>query len=170
MLRNVTVNTASFIRGALEMSHPRPAPEVRRGFLAPYLTADRRVAIAEFVADIPLDPDHPSAAALDGIAAGLDLMSHVPTLLLWGSKDKVFSDLYLHDLERRLPHADVHRYPRAGHFVSEDVDAFGAIVDWLGTLDRPEASSIRGVANVDVARHTLGARRSAGRRRLDRGR
>jgi hypothetical protein len=54
--------------------------------------------------------------------------------LLWGSNDKVFSDLYLHDLERRLPQADVHRYPRAGHFVSEDVDAVGAIVDWLGTL------------------------------------
>jgi acyl-coenzyme A synthetase/AMP-(fatty) acid ligase/pimeloyl-ACP methyl ester carboxylesterase len=134
MLQNVTVNTTSFIRGALEMSHPRPVADVRRGFLAPYLTAERRAAIAEFVADIPLDPDHPSAAALDGIAAGLDLLRDTPTLLLWGSNDKVFSDLYLHDLERRLPHADVHRYPRAGHFVSEDVDAVGAIVDWLGTL------------------------------------
>ena len=138
MLRNVTVNTASFIRGALEMSHPRPTPDVRRGFMAPYLTADRRAAIAEFVADIPLDPDHPSAAALDGIAAGLDLMGDVPALLLWGSKDKVFSDLYLHDLERRLPQSDVHRYPGAGHFVSEDVDAVGAIVDWIGSLDGRE--------------------------------
>ncbi len=139
MLQNVTVKTASFIRGALEMSHPRPVAEVRRGFLAPYLTADRRAAIAEFVADIPLDPDHPSAAALDGIAAGLGLLSDVPTLLLWGSKDKVFSDRYLHDLEHRLPHAKVHRYPGAGHFVSEDVDAVGAIVDWLGVLGRGSA-------------------------------
>lgn len=140
MLRNVTVRTTSFIRGALEMSDQRPPADVRRGFLAPYLTSARRAAIAEFVADIPLDPDHPSASTLDRIAADLELLRDVPTLLLWGAKDKVFSDLYLHDLERRLPNADVHRYPNAGHFVSEDVDAVGAIVDWLGTLDRAVAA------------------------------
>ncbi|HSH10162.1 MAG TPA: alpha/beta fold hydrolase [Ilumatobacter sp.] len=140
MLQNVTVRTTSFIRGALEMSDQRPPADVRRGFLAPYLTSARRAAIAEFVADIPLDPDHPSAATLDRIAADLELLRDVPTLLLWGAKDKVFSDLYLHDLERRLPNADVHRYPNAGHFVSEDVDAVGAIVDWLGTLDRAVAA------------------------------
>ncbi len=147
MLRNITVRTTSFIRGALEMSHPRPESGVRQGFLAPYLTANRRAAIAEFVADIPLDPDHPSAETLDAIAAGLHGLRDVPTLLLWGSKDKVFSDLYLHDLERRLPHADVHRYPKAGHFVSEDVDAVGAIVDWLSTVDRGRAD----VASGDAA-------------------
>ena len=47
-------------------------------------------------------PKHPSASALDQIAAELALLADVPSLLLWGSKDKVFSDLYLHDLERRL--------------------------------------------------------------------
>ena len=61
MLQNITVRTTSFIRGALAMSRPRPSADVQRGFLAPYLTADRRSAIAEFVADIPLDPGHPSA-------------------------------------------------------------------------------------------------------------
>ncbi|HEY5662594.1 MAG TPA: alpha/beta fold hydrolase [Ilumatobacter sp.] len=144
MLRSVTVATTAFIRGALAMSRPRPAPEVRDGFLAPYLTAERRVAIADFVADIPLDPSHPSAAALDAIAAGLDGLRDVPALLLWGANDRVFSDLYLHDLERRLPHADVHRYPSAGHFVSEDADVVGAIIDWTGTLDRPPAAPAAG--------------------------
>ena len=134
MLQNVTVRTPTFIVGALEMSRPRPSAEVRRGFLAPYRTAERRAAIAEFVQDIPLEPSHPSWPALTGIAAGLDALHDVPVLLLWGSADKVFSDLYLHDFERRLPHASVHRYPKAAHFVSEDVDAVGAIVDWLGTL------------------------------------
>lgn len=152
MLQNVTVRTTSFIRGALEMSDQRPPADVRRGFLAPYLTSARRAAIAEFVADIPLDPDHPSAATLDRIAADLDLIRDVPTLLLWGAKDKVFSDLYLHDLERRLPGADVHRYPDAGHFVSEDVDAVGAIVAWLGTLDR--------AADADAAASPVGDRAS----------
>lgn len=145
MLQNVTVRTTSFIKGALAMSRPRPSAEVQSGFLAPYLTADRRHAIAEFVADIPLDPEHPSANALDRIAADLDLLQDVPTLLLWGSKDKVFSDLYLHDLGHRLPHANVHRYPKAGHFVSEDVDAVGAIVDWLGILN--DQAAVRAVGD-----------------------
>ena len=141
LLVNVTVKSAAFIRGALAMSRPRPSPAVRSGFMAPYRTADRRVAIADFVADIPLTVDHPSASVLDEIAAGMDSLRDVPALLLWGSADKVFSDLYLHDLERRLPHADVHRYPKAAHFVSEDADAIGAIIDWIGSLDQRPAAA-----------------------------
>jgi acyl-CoA synthetase (AMP-forming)/AMP-acid ligase II/pimeloyl-ACP methyl ester carboxylesterase len=141
MLRAVTVRTDAFIRGALWMNDRSPSTEVRRGFLAPYRSADRRQAIGEFVADIPLDDDHPSAAALDQVAAGLADLADVPALLVWGSADLVFSDLYLHDLERRLPHADVHRHPNAGHFVSEDVDAFGAVVDWIGTLGHPRSTT-----------------------------
>lgn len=145
-LKNATVSSTAFIRGAIEMSHPRPSADVRAGLLAPYRSADRRTAIGEFVADIPLSPEHPSAEALDGIAAGLADLGSVPALLLWGSKDLVFSDLYLHDLERRLPHADVHRFANAGHFVSEDADAVGAIVDWLGGLGGFEAEPASPVA------------------------
>lgn len=139
LLRNVTVRTPSFVLGAVEMSRPRPPAPVRHGFLAPYDTPARREAIAEFVTDIPLEPNHPSWPALTDVAARLDDLRDTPVLLLWGAADKVFSDLYLHDLERRLPHADVHRYPKAAHFVSEDADAVGAIVDWIGTLDRSAA-------------------------------
>jgi acyl-coenzyme A synthetase/AMP-(fatty) acid ligase/pimeloyl-ACP methyl ester carboxylesterase len=156
VLQNVTVASTGFIRGAFEMSRPRPRAEVRRGFLAPYEAAERRSAIAEFVADIPLEPDHPSAPALDAIAAGLDDLSDVPALLLWGSKDKVFSDLYLHDLEARLPHADVHRYAKAAHFVSEDVDAVGAIVDWIGMLDHPSTTGIDEAARPSTLIDTHG--------------
>jgi acyl-coenzyme A synthetase/AMP-(fatty) acid ligase/pimeloyl-ACP methyl ester carboxylesterase len=139
VLSNVTVRTDTFIRGALRLSNPQPPAEVCDGFLAPYRTADRRAGIAEFVADIPLEPDHPSAATLDAIADGLGGLADVPALLVWGAADKVFSDLYLHDLECRLPHADVHRYPRASHLVSEDVDAFGTVIDWVGALRRGAA-------------------------------
>ena len=135
ILRNLTVRTPGFVTGALGLSYPPIPKAVRRGFHAPYRSADRREAIADFVADIPLEPDHPSAGALDAIADGLGELAEVPVLLVWGSQDKVFSDLYLHDLERRLPHADVHRFPKASHFVSEDVDAFGPILDWVDGLD-----------------------------------
>lgn len=131
LLHNVAVRTDTFVRGALRLSRPQPPAPVRDGFLAPYGSADRRLAIAEFVADIPLAPDHPSAPTLDGIAAGLAELADVPALLVWGAADPVFSDRYLHDLERRLPHADVHRHPGASHLVSEDVDAFAAVLAWV---------------------------------------
>ncbi len=41
-------------------------------------------------------------------------------MLLWGPRDPVFSEEYLNDLLRRIPHADVHRYARASHLVTED--------------------------------------------------
>lgn len=130
-LRNSTVNTRAFIQGAIEMSRPKLPASVRAGFHAPYRKRSQRTAIADFVADIPLDAEHESAATLDAIAADLQQLAHVPALLLWGPRDKVFSDLYLHDLEERLPHADVHRFPGAAHFVSEDADVAGAVVAWI---------------------------------------
>lgn len=135
MLRQTTVNSLTFIRGAYEMSRPRLPAAVREGFTAPYLHRDRRSAIADFVADIPLDPSHESASTLDGIAAGLADLADIPTLLLWGPRDQVFGDLYLHDLEARLPHAYVHRFPNASHFVAEDADVAGAVTAWLPTLN-----------------------------------
>ena len=147
MLKAATVYTGAFIQGAIEMSRPRlPAP-VRAGFHAPYRDRSRRSAIADFVADIPLDPDHESATALDAIAAGLAELSDVPALLLWGPRDKVFGDLYLHDLEARLPQADVHRFPKAAHFVTEDADVAGAVVAWLR---RFSAGSSGGEADTDA--------------------
>lgn len=163
VLDNVTVRTDTFVRGALRLSRPQPPADVRDGFLAPYRTADRRRAIGEFVADIPLEPEHPSAATLDSIADGLDDLADVPVLLVWGAADPVFSDLYLHDLERRLPHAEVHRHPKAAHLVSEDVDAFATVLDWVALRRVPApapaaaATAVRPSTLVD-AHADLGSR------------
>ena len=145
ILRSATVYTRAFILGAIEMSRPRPDATVRAGFHAPYRNRSRRAAIADFVADIPLDADHESANALDEIASGLAQLADIPALLLWGPRDKVFSDLYLHDLEQRLPHANVHRFPGAAHFVTEDADVAGATVAWIRLfhemVDSPDEKS-----------------------------
>lgn len=141
VLRRITVSTTTFIAGAVEMSRPRLEKAIREGFYAPYVGADRRHAIADFVADIPLDPSHPSASTLDAVAEGLTVFSETPALLLWGPKDKVFSDLYLHDFEERLPHADVHRFRDASHFVSEDANITGPLFDWLDHRVFPSLSS-----------------------------
>ena len=137
VLRQVAVNTAAFITGALRMSRPPLPAEVRQGFRAPYESADRRQAIAQFVQDIPLDANDPSAHVLAAVAAGMDVLADTPALLLWGPSDPIFSDIYLHDLERRLPHADVHRFVGASHFVSEDDDIVGTVFDWLTPSTEP---------------------------------
>ena len=133
-LRQLTcMQTPTFIEGTLRLNG-RPDPQVRLGFLAPYRTAARRAAISAFVADIPLEPEHPSAPTLDDIAARIGAeLGDVPALLLWGPRDPVFGDRYLGDLLTRLPKADVHRFEGASHLVIEDApELVPALSAWLG--------------------------------------
>jgi acyl-coenzyme A synthetase/AMP-(fatty) acid ligase/pimeloyl-ACP methyl ester carboxylesterase len=119
----VCVRTTTFARAAAALSWPPIPAEVRSALRAPYSSSQRRRAIAEFVADIPLESSHPSRTALDRVTFGLTDLATVPTLLQWGPRDPVFTQRFLRDLQRRLPHADVHRYTRASHLVMEDVPA-----------------------------------------------
>jgi acyl-coenzyme A synthetase/AMP-(fatty) acid ligase/pimeloyl-ACP methyl ester carboxylesterase len=134
VLDAVCTTTPTFIRGTTALAHPRLDASVRAAYEAPYRTAVRRRAIGEFVADIPLDPNHPSSDALGRIASDLNRLSDVPALLLWGPRDPVFSDLYLRDLAERLPHAEIHRFVGAGHLTPEDADIASAIYEWSAQL------------------------------------
>jgi acyl-coenzyme A synthetase/AMP-(fatty) acid ligase/pimeloyl-ACP methyl ester carboxylesterase len=146
----VCVHTPGFIQAALELSRPRLPKTVRDGYHAPYRTATRRAGIGDFVRDIPLDPDHPSADALAEVVAGIDTLTDVPALLLWGTSDPVFTDLYLRDLQARLPNADVHRFVGANHLVAEDADVAGAVHAWIARPDRgnPVATGPAGPARA----------------------
>ncbi|TFC09684.1 alpha/beta fold hydrolase [Cryobacterium algoritolerans] len=131
VLAAATVTTPAFLETTLALAHPRLSAAVKRAYRAPYRAAARRGGIGAFVADIPVDFAHESAAELDRIAGSLrDLL--VPALMLWGPRDPIFSDRYLDDLVGRLPHADVHRFEAAGHLVAEDVDYAAAALTWLG--------------------------------------
>lgn len=119
LLRASCVATPVFVRAAAALSRPSLAKSVRSALAQPYRSPSRRAAVGDFVADIPLEADHVSRPTFDAIAEevrGLD----VAALLLWGGRDPIFHDGFLADLERRLPQADVHRYPRASHLVTED--------------------------------------------------
>ncbi len=141
------VASPAFVRTTSALSWPPLPAAVRDALAAPYATPARRRAVGDFVADIPLDPVHPSAAPLDRIADGLGALADVPVLMLWGPRDPVFSDLYLRDLLGRLPHAQVHRYEGASHLVTEDAPrAAGDVWAWVADLegsatvrDQPEA-------------------------------
>lgn len=132
LLESVCVRSPAFVRGATAISRPRPSKQIRDAYASPYLIAGRRRAVRDFVADIPLESDHPSRAALDDVVDGLTTLAAVPTLLAWGPRDPVFSIRYLHDLRRRLPQADVQLYPAASHLVVEDAPSAAAdIWEWV---------------------------------------
>ncbi|WP_375426029.1 alpha/beta fold hydrolase [uncultured Friedmanniella sp.] len=137
----VCVRTPVFVRGASALSRPSLPTDVRRGLERPYAHAGDRVAVGDFVADVPFGGDHPSRSALDAIADSLPTLTDVPALLMWGPRDPVFAERYLDDLLQRLPHADVQRYPRASHLVTEDAPQ--AATDawrWITTRTGPDAT------------------------------
>lgn len=156
LLDNLTVRSTTFLRGATGLSRPKLDPAVRAAYAAPYNTAERRRAIAGFVRDIPLESDHPSGPTLDAVAAGLADLAHLPTLLLWGPEDPVFSERYLRDLETRLPQADVHRVEGASHLTPEDADLAGALRRWVPARVEPRLARQPGV-DTEVTAPRLGA-------------
>lgn len=118
--------TSLFVSGTAAMTD-RPH---RRALRAPYRSPDRRAAVAEFVADIPLSDAEVSWGALQRSADNLSALD-VPVLFVWGGRDPVFHDRFLADLLRRAPHADVHRFPDAGHLVPLDEPMAEVASLWL---------------------------------------
>ncbi|MGV8965470.1 MAG: alpha/beta fold hydrolase [Cellulomonas sp.] len=141
VLRASTVTTTAFLEAAIALAHPPLPVDVREAYRSPYRTRERRAAIGDFVADIPLAANHPSRPALDDLAAAVRTLD-VPALVLWGPRDPVFQGRFLDDLIDRLPQADVHRFEGAGHLVAEDVDIAGAIMTWLADRRPAEGRSI----------------------------
>ena len=149
VLRALTERTPGFVRGTTFLSRGMPA-DVIAAYRAPYRDPRSRRAIGDFVADIPLNPGHPSAAVLDAIADEVCTLTDVPVFLAWGSDDPVFSDRYLRDLVTRMPHADVHRYEKARHLVTEDAPAcIPDIVEWISHLAEPARSAPASAVPLD---------------------
>jgi acyl-CoA synthetase (AMP-forming)/AMP-acid ligase II/pimeloyl-ACP methyl ester carboxylesterase len=128
MLPTATVLTDWFLR--VTMSLGDLSAETKSAFSSPYRSATDRWAIGNFVADIPVDANHPSDPELQRIGKDIAAFDR-PALLIWGPKDPVFLERYLRDLRSRLPQADLHRFETASHLVSEDHDVPGLVLDWL---------------------------------------
>ena len=132
--------TPTFVRGATALSRPALPADIRNAFAAPYVGARRRRSVGDFVADIPFEASHPSHRPLERIAESTRGLE-APALLLWGPRDPVFGQPYLDDLLERLPQAQVHRYERASHLVTEDAPQYAAaVVAWVSDLDEPPAA------------------------------
>jgi haloalkane dehalogenase len=103
----------------MAVEQPLP-PAVKRGFLQEYQTSQRRQAIADFVADIPMELDHPTRPVLQEVADRLVAVKDKPMLICWGLKDFCFNHTFLDEFLRRFPNAQQLIFPKAGHYVLED--------------------------------------------------
>lgn len=111
----------AFVRGALRWGVEKPLDDsVAAGYLAPYDSPRNRQAVLRFVQDIPIKPSHPTYRTISDIDDQLGGLADKPMLICWGAKDFVFDDHFLTGWQERFPHANVHRFPRAGHLVLED--------------------------------------------------
>jgi pimeloyl-ACP methyl ester carboxylesterase len=110
-----------FSRGAAWMAPGKHMSKtLRDAYCAPYDTPDHRIATLRFVQDIPLNPGDPSYDGVSEIERGLPRFAKTPILLLWGQKDFVFKPEVLDVFAKIWPHAEVHRFASAGHYVLED--------------------------------------------------
>jgi haloalkane dehalogenase len=103
------------------MAVERPlSPAAKAGFLAPYGSPAVRRAVADFVADIPMEPAHPTRSVLAGVEASLAGLKGKPMMLCWGMRDFCFDRSFLGGFRERFPDAQPLLFADAGHYVLED--------------------------------------------------
>lgn len=148
----------AFAGGATWMATTRGLPnDVRAGLLAPYDTWANRRATLRFVQDIPLRPGHRSFALAKWVDDNLHRVAKLPALICWGGRDFVFDHHFLAEWKKRLPRADVHLFPDAGHYVLEDAreEVVALVKDFLRDDKSPAAAEERKeeAPIVNVAEH-----------------
>lgn len=112
---------AAFNVGVLLVGPRRRLPwAVIGGYLTPYRRPADREAVVRFVDDIPLSEDDPSWWPLVGTGAALDTLADREIVVCWGMRDPAFTPRLLEEWRRRLPGAQIVRFPNAGHLVFED--------------------------------------------------
>ncbi len=111
-----------FARAALYMApFTKLSKEVKKGLLAPYNCPQNRLATLKFVQDIPLSKKDPSYDLVKYADENLYRFSDIPMLICWGEHDFVFDKTYLKEWKTRFPHAKVHEFSDAGHYILEDI-------------------------------------------------
>jgi haloalkane dehalogenase len=111
----------AFAYGATRMASKKGlSAAVSAAYRAPYDNWENRIATLRFVQDIPLRPGDPSYETAKWVDDHLYLLRDLPTLICWGEGDFVFDRHFLAEWRRRLPHAETHAFPDAGHYCLDD--------------------------------------------------
>jgi acyl-coenzyme A synthetase/AMP-(fatty) acid ligase/pimeloyl-ACP methyl ester carboxylesterase len=152
LLRNAICSTSkAFLVGAV-LPTGGISREVRAAYYAPYASASRRRAIANFVADIPTSDDHVTAKELERVAEQAHEIN-VPTLLMWGTRDFVFHTGVLADMQKTFPHAQTITLD-TGHLSPEHPDAARLVHEWLNDSGLSSSGGpAHGYADLNSAMH-----------------
>lgn len=112
-----------FARAATHMAVSRPMdPLTREYYLKPYDSWQNRVAIHEFVKDIPLHQSHRSYETLVEVENGLSLLKEheKPLLIIWGGDDFCFTREFYDEWLQRFPQAEAYYFENCGHYLLDD--------------------------------------------------
>lgn len=113
------LNAFSGVASYVGVKRRMPAA-VRRAYVAPYDSWANRISTLRFVQDIPLQPGDKAWDLVEEGGRRLHEFADRPAILLWGMQDFVFDAHFLQGFRERLPRAEVHEFPDAGHYVLED--------------------------------------------------
>ncbi len=97
--------------------------EIRAAYSAPFPTPESKAGVLAFPELVPVEPDHPTAAALVPVREGLSRWDK-PAHVIWGAEDAVLPRAIAERFIALIPGAtgpDV--VPSAGHFLQEDAPA-----------------------------------------------
>jgi len=110
-----------FARPATWMASANGMSDIaKKGFLFPYRNWADRVAIWNFVRDIPYERNHVSRATLESTANKLHAFNSTPTIACWGMRDFCFHGEFLKEWQDRWPSMETYRFEQAGHYLLED--------------------------------------------------
>lgn len=112
-----------FAAAATFMAVSRPMEkEIAAAYVRPYSSWRNRIAVHEFVKDIPLKPMHRSYQTLVDIERYVDGLAEnpPPMTILWGGKDFCFNDHFYDEWTRRFPGAEHCYFDNFGHYILED--------------------------------------------------
>ncbi len=108
--------------------------DVKSGLLAPYDSWSNRVAVLEFVKDIPISPKHRSYETFVKMMERLPVFKDKPVALIWGVKDWCFPpEVFLEEYLKYYPNAFVRKIEDSGHYLLEDSpdEALAAMREFL---------------------------------------
>jgi len=106
---------------------------VKRGMLWPYRSWADRVAVWNFVKDIPLGEGHPTYSTLAEVEANLSKLAAKKIQIVWGGKDFCFNMHFYRRWQKIFPKADMQLFPKHGHYILEDggSEVWTTIVDHI---------------------------------------
>ena len=110
-----------FARPAISMAVTSPlSKQIKKGYLWPYRNWTDRVAIWNFVKDIPLRTRHKSYATLLEVETELLKLNDKPVQIVWGGKDFCFNKHFFKQWCQLFPEAEIHLHEKFGHYILED--------------------------------------------------